>query len=143
MSLWHASFFLSPAWGMSRRTLPPYFFLCGPPPGLDHCLSKLAAATGEKMMCGKCIHSYRFQIVLLKADKECQVIKSSVPVCFSVCLSHFADEETEALRGDVAAELRRASWGQNPVSQASDFPTRLADPLPRAQDSFSVQHGSS
>lgn len=87
--LWHVTL----AWifisfcslGNEQTYLPPYYFLCGPPPGLDHCLSKLAAATGEKMMCGKCIHSYRFQIVLLKADKELQVIKSSVSVSLFLC----------------------------------------------------------
>lgn len=156
LTAWHSGMdlylFLSPAWGMSRRTLPPYFFLCGPPPYSQSWITAFPSwpvalspvATGEKMMCEKCNHSYRFQIVFLKADKELQIIKSSVSVSVSLSASLILKMKKlrlwEVMR---PAELRRASCGQNLVSEASGLSTRLAAPLPRAQDSFSVQHSSS
>lgn len=112
-------------------------------PVLGLCLPRFAAAPGppgspcpgKKTVGGKCNPSHREQAVLLEADKDLRVIKSSLS------LSHSAHGETEALRGDAGRPLRFEEPGGPECGLPG--PAVPPTPLPRAQHSFSVQHGSS
>lgn len=99
MSPWRGPSFLSPARGRGRCATSSSPWPTPISPALGPCLpsgSSRAPSSpfpGEKMVCGKCNPSSREQTVLLEADKDLQVIKSSVS-------PHSAHGETEALRGD-------------------------------------------